>query len=165
MAAKVSAEEMLDRAVALEKEGWDYFEQASKRTANELAKRTFQRLAVRHDRHADHIEEIRSLILSKQTPQLQSAEAPQSMFDEIMRTIDRSAAPTAADIAELRKAVVYATKLRDVYAHFADISDSEWESPLYAMLNREGEATKLTLADTLDYLRSNFELTDLSRED
>ena len=87
------------------------------------------------------------------------------MFDEIMRTIDKSAAPTAADIAELRKAVVYATKLRDVYAHFADISDSEWESPLYAMLNREGEATKLTLADTLDYLRSNFELTDLSRED
>ncbi|NQT21590.1 MAG: hypothetical protein HQ592_17935 [Planctomycetes bacterium] len=163
MAARALAEEMLDRAVALQKEGWDYFEQASERTGNELAKRTFQRLAVRCDRQADHLEEIRRLVVSAQTPPTAPPVAPRSMFDEIMRTIQRSAAPTAADIAGLREAIVYAIKLRDVYAHFADVSDSAWESSLYEMLNREGETTKLTLADMLDYLRSNFELTDLIR--
>ena len=166
MAVKApAAEEILDRAVTLEKEGWDYFVQASQRTANELAKRTFQALASRHDRHADQIEDARRIVLAKQTPQPRPTAPARSMFDDIMRVIEQSAAPTAADIAGLQEAIAYAVKVGDVYTHLARISASDWEHSLYGALSREEQAVRLTLADTLDYLRSNFELSDLAKEE
>jgi len=159
-----AAEEILDRAVTLEKEGWDYFVRASERTDNELAKRTFHSLASRHDRHADQIEEARRLVVARQTPRPRSVAPPRSMFEEIMRAIEQSAAPTAADIAELQAAIAYEAKVSDVYAHLARVSASDWEHSLYGLLHQEEQAMKLTLADTLDYLRSNFELSDLAKE-
>jgi hypothetical protein len=87
------------------------------------------------------------------------------MFDEIMRTIEQSTAPTAADIAELRQAIVYSTKVRDVYIHLAETADTEWERAFYGNLRREETALKLTLSDTLNYLRSNFELSDLPEKE
>jgi len=159
------AEEALDRAVTLEKEGYDYFFQASQQTDNELAKRTFQALAARHAGHAGQIGRIRRIAAGKEPPQPRSVSPPRSMFDEIMRKLEQSGAPTAADLAALQEALTYAAKLRDVYAHLAGTSPSGWEHSLYDMLTREEDALKLTLADTLDYLRSNFQLSDLSKEE
>ncbi len=59
----------------------------------------------------------------------------------------------------------YSTKLCDVCMHLASSAAEEWERRFYRTLNREEEALKLTLTDTLNYLRSNLGLLDLPKSE
>ena len=164
MAKKTATpQDTLERALILEKEGKDYFLQASEHTDNELAKRTFQTLSARHDRHAERIELANRALERQAVPDIEQPAAPRPLFEEIMRHIEQSTSPTARNINELRDAIVYSTKLRDVYAHLALIAREEWEVRLYSGLRDDEEALKLTLADSLNYLRSNFEISQLPR--
>ena len=159
----VSPHVTLTRAVILEKEGKDYFQQAALRTGNDLARRTFQALAERHTRHAERIEQISRALEKNAPPEIEPPAAAHTLFEEIVRRIEQSTSPTAHDITELREAIVYSTKIRDVYAHLAQTVPEEWERSLYGGLQGEEEALKATLADTLNYLRSNFELSQLPK--
>jgi len=149
----------LERAVNIEKEGRDYFLYASQRAQNELARQTFQALAGRHGRHAEQIEQARRALAEDRRPDTPPALPPRTLFEQIVQRISQSAAPTAGDIAELRTAIVYSLKLRDVHASLTDAAIEDWERTLYNRLRQEEEALRLTLADTLNYLRSNFDIT------
>ena len=157
-----SPRDTLERAMVLEKQGSDYFSVASERTDNELAKRTFQAVAGRHDRHAERMEQVAHALDQEAAPEVEPA-AARMLFEEIMRRIEQSTSPTARNMAELRDAIVYATKLRDVYAHMAQAATLDWETRLYSVLRDEEESLRLTLSDTLNYLRSNFDLSQLPK--
>ncbi|HUW34857.1 MAG TPA: hypothetical protein VM223_24880 [Planctomycetota bacterium] len=158
----VSPRDTLEQAMVLEKQGKDYFAQASGHADNELAKRMFQAVAGRHERHADRMDLLTRALDRHASPEIEPA-AGRLFFEEIMRRIEQSTGPTARTMAELRDAIVYATKLRDVYAHLAQTTTLDWETRLYGVLRDEEEGLRLTLSDTLNYLRSNFDLSQLPK--
>ena len=160
---EATPKDTLERALILAKEGKDHFLHASERTDNELAKRTFQTLSARHDRHAERMELAGRALERQAVPEIEPPTVPRPLFEEIMRRIEQSTSPTARNFNELRESIVYATKLRDVYAHLAHTAAEEWETRLYSGLRDDEEALKLTLADTLNYLRSNFELSQVPK--
>jgi len=157
-----SPRDTLEQAMVLEKQGTDYFSVASEHSDNELAKRTFQAVAGRHERHAERMEQAARALDRNAAPEVEPA-AARMLFEEIMRRIEQSTSPAARNMTELRDAIVYATKLRDVYAHLTQAATLDWETRLYSVLRDEEESLRLTLSDTLNYLRSNFDLSQLPK--
>jgi len=158
-------QEALDQSTMLEREARDYFLEASEQTSNELAMRTFQAVAEQHSEHARQVEAMLRSVRINERPEVRGAGPVRSMFDGIMRTVEHSAAPSAADIAQLRRSLAYSAKVRDVYDYLLETTEQDWERRLYSLLKSEETALRMTLSDTLNYLRSNFELSDLPKQD
>jgi len=164
----LSPKTSLYRAEVIEKESRDYFEKASEKTDNPLTRRTFQIIAERHERRSERVEQaLRATEAGQPSEGSQPAEEaaqPRPVFEEILRRIEQTTSPTADNIAELRDATVYAMKVRDVYAFLEQSAEGEAERELFASMGRDEDGLKTTLGETLDYLRSNFQISRLPKE-
>jgi len=154
----------LYRAEVIEKESRDYFLKASEKTDNPLTKRTFQIISERHAKHSERIEQTYRAAQAKQPPEPEAPAQPRPVFEEIVRRLEQTTSPTAENIAEMRDAIVYATKIRDVYVYLENNAAEERERMLFAALNREEDGLKTSLVETLGYLRSNFQISRVPKE-
>jgi len=157
-------QEAINQSTMLEREARDYFEQAAQQTENELARLTFEAVAERHAERADQVEAAYRAVARGEAIDVGQSAAPRSMFDAIMRSVEDSGAPTPPVIANLREALVYSAKLRDVYRYLTSTAAQDWEQRFFELLDADEVSLRMTLSDTLNYLSSNIELSALPKE-
>jgi len=148
---------ILQDAIRMEVEGKEFYQQASQKSSNRLAKELFQRLAIEEDEHSKKFEEIfQALKEGQDWPDVKppSAKGKQlkSIFAEATKEMGSEIKVAEPELKAIKTAMDMENKTHDFYYSWSERSTFPVEKRFYQALAAEERGHYLALLDSYEYL-------------
>jgi rubrerythrin len=147
--------EVIQTAIKMEEEGYDFYKQAEARTANPYGKKMYDFLA----QYEVHHKKLLERLLNSTPPEARDLDIPlpkerlKSVFAEARAHMDSAVPPTADDIAALTFAMGKETESFKLYDEAAkDSADPKVKAMFTRMAKEEGQHYEI-LEQTRYYLK------------
>jgi rubrerythrin len=149
--------EVLQLAIQMEVEGKEFYQQASQRSSNKLAKDLFQRLAEEEDEHRKKFEEIYAALKKGQDwpdvkPPSDRATRIKSIFAEATNELGSKIKVAESELDAVKTAMNMEIKTYDLYRSRSEQSTLPREKQFYQALAAEERGHHLALLDSYEYL-------------
>lgn len=143
----------LNIALKMEKDGMAFYQQASKKTNNQLGKKMFISFIEDEKRHYNMIESIaKGLSIEKELKKAGPAERVQTVFEEAKKNMDMRLGSDPSDVDALKFALSLEDKGYKFYKESAQKAKSPEEKELFEKLAHEESQHHEILQNALSYL-------------
>jgi rubrerythrin len=148
---------ILQDAMRMEVEGKEFYQQASQKSGNKLAKGLFQRLAIEEDEHRAKFEEIFQALNKGQDwpavePPSWGGKQLKSIFVEATKELGSGTRVAESELVAIKTAMDMENKTYDLYHSRSEQSALPQEKRFYQALAAEERGHYLALVDSHDYL-------------
>jgi rubrerythrin len=149
--------EALQLAIQMEVEGKKFYQQASDRSGNKLAKELFQRLANEEDDHSNKFREIyaalkKGLAWPEVEPPSHKTKAIKSVFAEATIELGDKIKVAESELEAVKTAIDMELKTYDLYRSRSKEGSGPQERLFYEALAAEERGHHLALLDFYEYL-------------
>jgi len=149
--------EALQLAIQMEVEGEEFYQQASQKSSNKLAKELFQKLANEEDIHRKKFEEVYEVVRKGQDwpdvdPPSEKAKNLKSIFAEATKEIGSRIKVAESELEAVKIAMDMEIKTYDLYRSRSEQSTLPREKRFYQTLAAEERGHHLALLDSYEYL-------------
>ncbi len=149
--------EVLRLAVRMEVEGKEFYQKASQKSSNKLAKDLFQQLANEEDVHRKKFEEIHEVLKRGQNwpdvaPPSEKGKKLKSLFSEATKTLGSKVKVAESELEAINIAIDMEIKSYNLYHSRSEESTLPLEKRFYESLAGEERGHHLALTDSLEYL-------------
>jgi len=149
--------EVLQLAVRMEVEGKEFYQQASQKSSNKLAKELFQHLATEEDIHRKKFEEIYKALKTGQNwpdvePPSEKGKKLKSLFAEATKALGSKVKVAESELEAIKIGMEMETKSYDLYHSRSEESTLPVEKRFYETLAGEERGHHLALLDSYEYL-------------
>jgi rubrerythrin len=149
--------EVLQLAVRMEVEGKEFYQQASQKSSNKLAKELFQHLANEEDIHRKKFEEIYKALKTGQNwpdvePPSEKGKKLKSLFAEATKALGSKVKVAESELEAIKIGMEMETKSYDLYHSRSEESTLPVEKRFYETLAGEERGHHLALLDSYEYL-------------
>ena len=149
--------EILRSASQMEAEGKEFYQQASQKSSNKLAKELFQRLASEEDDHRRKFEEIYEALKKGQDwpavePPSEEGKRLKSIFIEATKELGTEIKIAQSELEAIETAMNMELKTYDLYRSQSEQSISPLQKRFYQALAAEERGHHLALLDSYEYL-------------
>jgi len=149
--------EVLQLAVRMEIEGKDFYQRASQKSKNKLAKELFQHLANEEDVHRKKFEEIYEALKRGRNwpdvkPPSEKGERLKSLFAEATKSLGSKIKAAESELEAIKVAMDMEIKSYDLYHSRSEQSSLPPEKRFYEALAGEERQHHLVLFDSHEYL-------------
>ena len=149
--------EALQLATRMEVEGKEFYQQASQKSSNKLAKELFQNLASEEDIHRKKFEEIYEALKKGQNwpdvePPSDKARKLKSIFAEATKALGSKIKVAKSELEAVKTAMDMESKTYDFYRSRSEQSTLPREKRFYQALAAEERGHHLALLDSYEYL-------------
>lgn len=149
--------EALQLAIQMEVEGKEFYQQASQKSSNKLAKELFQNLANEEDIHRKKFEEVYEAVRKGQDwpdvePPSEKAKSLKSIFAEATKEIGSRIKVAESELEAVKIAMDMEIKTYDLYRSRSEQSTLPREKRFYQTLAAEERGHHLALLDSYEYL-------------
>lgn len=149
--------DILHTAIQMEVEGKEFYQQASRKSSNKLAKELFQRLANEEAEHQKKFEEIyEALKRGEDWPDVQlpseKAKKLKSIFAQATKELGNKFKVAESELEAIKTAMDMEIKTYDLYRSRSEQSTLPREKRFYEALAAEERGHHLALLDSYDYL-------------
>ena len=150
---------ILREAIQIEVDGEEFYQQASRRSSNKLAREIFQALADEEDEHRRKFEEIYEALKKGRDwpdvePPANKGERLKSIFAEATGEMGSKIRVAASELEAIETAIDMEVKSYDFYRSRSEQSTFPLEKRFYHALAGEEKAHHLALLDSYEYLTS-----------
>jgi len=149
--------EVLQLAVRMEVEGKEFYQKASQKSSNKLAKELFQQLANEEDVHRRKFVEIYEALRRGQhwpdvEPPSEKGKKIKSLFAEATKALGSKFKVAESDLEAIKIAMDMEVKSYDLYHSRSEESTLPVEKRFYDTLAGEERGHHLALVDSYEYL-------------
>jgi rubrerythrin len=149
--------EVLQLAVRMEADGKKFYQKASKKSSNKLAKELFRQLANEEDVHRKKFEEIYKVLKRGQNwpdvePPSEKGEKIKSLFAEATKTLGSTFKVAESELRAIKIAMDMEVKSYNLYHSRSKESILPVEKRFYQTLAGEERGHHLALLDSYEYL-------------
>ncbi|HXZ94874.1 MAG TPA: ferritin family protein [Dehalococcoidia bacterium] len=149
--------EVLQLAVRMEVEGKEFYQKASRKSSNKLAKELFQQLASEEDVHRKKFEEIykafkRGLNWPEVEPPSEKGKRIKSLFADATKALGSQFEVAESEFEAIKIAMDMEVKSYDLYYSRSKESTLPVEKQFYQTLAGEERGHHLALLDAYEYL-------------
>lgn len=149
-------------ALKLEREGRQFFIDASKSTTSDLARKTFRFLAEEEGRHIRKIEEFKASLDKSQGGDLldvgeSDADAKFEQFISLLEEVKDEFRPTESDVEAYRMALRFENGAEDFYQEMFDKADNPLVKKFYRWLIVEESMHSRVINSCLKFLENPSE--------
>ncbi len=150
--------EVLQLAVRMEAEGKEFYQKASQKSSNKLAKELFQHLANEEDVHRKKFEEIYEALKRGQNwpdvgpPSEKKGKGLKSLFTEATKALGSKIKVAESELEAIKIAMDMEIKSYDLYHSRSEESTLPVEKRFYETLAGEEREHHLALLDSYEYL-------------
>jgi len=149
--------EAIQLAIQMEVEGKEFYQQASQKSSNKLAKELFQNLANEEDIHRKKFEEIYEAARKGQDwpdvePPSEKAKRLKSIFAEATKELGSRIKVAESELEAVKIAMDMEIKTYDLYRSRSEQSALPREKQFYQTLAAEERGHHLALLDSYEYL-------------
>lgn len=149
--------EALQLAIQMEVEGKEFYQQASQKSNNKLAKELFQNLANEEDIHRKKFEEVYEAVRKGQDwpdvePPSEKAKSLKSIFAEATKELGSRIKAAESELEAVKIAMDMEIKTYDLYRSRSEQSALPREKQFYQTLAAEERGHHLALLDSYEYL-------------
>lgn len=149
--------DILHIAIQMEVEGKEFYQQASRKGSNKLAKELFQRLANEESEHQKKFEEIyEALKRGQDWPDVglpsEKAKKIKSIFAQATKELGNRFIVAESELEAIKTAMDMEIKTYDFYRSRSEQSTLPREKRFYEALAAEERGHHLALLDSYDYL-------------
>jgi rubrerythrin len=149
--------DILQTAIRMEVAGKEFYQQASRKSGNKLAKELFQRLANEEAEHQKKFEEIyEALKRGQDWPDVElpseKAKKLKSIFAQATKELGNRFKVAESELEAIKTAVDMEIKTYDLYRSRSEQSTLPREKRFYEALSAEERGHHLALLDSYDYL-------------
>jgi rubrerythrin len=149
--------EVLQLAVRTEVEGKEFYQQASQKSSNKLAKELFQQLAKEEDFHRKKFEEIYEALKRGQNwpdvvPASEKGKRLKSLFAEASKALGNKFKVAESELEAIKLAMDMEIKSYNLYHSRSEESTLAVEKRFYEALAGEERGHHLALLDSYEYL-------------
>jgi rubrerythrin len=149
--------EILQSAIQMEMDGKEFYQQASQKSSNKLAKELFQRLASEEDDHRGKFEEIYEALKKGQDwpavePPSEEGKRLKSIFAEATKELGSEIKIAQSELEAIETAMSMELKTYDLYRSRGEQSTFPLEKRFYQALAAEERGHHLALLDSYEYL-------------
>jgi rubrerythrin len=148
---------VLQLAVQTEVEGKEFYQKASQKSSNKLAKELFHNLANEEDIHRKKFEEIYEALRKGQDwtdvePPREKGKKLKSIFDQATKELGSKIKVAQSELEAIKTAINMEIKTYDLYHSRSEQSTLPVEKRSYQALAAEERGHHLALLDSYDYL-------------
>jgi rubrerythrin len=148
---------ILQDAIRMEVEGKEFYQQASQKSRNKLAKELFQRLAIEEDEHRAKFEEIFQALRTGQDwpdvePPSWAGKQLKSIFLEATKELGSDIRVAESELEAIKTGIDMENKTYDLYHSRSELSTLPREKRFYQALAAEERGHYLALVDSREYL-------------
>jgi len=149
--------EILEVAVQMEVDGKEFYQKASRKSSNKLAKDLFQQLAIEEDLHRKKFEEIYKALRKGQgwpdvePPSLKGAKT-KTLFAEATKALGSEFQVAESELQAIKMAMDMEIRSYSLYHSRSTESTLPAEKQFYKALAREERGHHLALLDSYEYL-------------
>ncbi len=149
--------EILQSAIQMEVDGKEFYQRASQKSSNRLAKELFQRLAIEEDEHSKKFEEIFQALKKGQDwpaiePPSWGGKQLKSIFAEATKELGSKIKVSQSELEAIKTAIDVEVKTYDFYRSRSEQSTFPVEKRFYQALAAEERGHQLALLDSYEYL-------------
>ena len=149
--------DILQSAIQMEVDGKEFYQQASQKSGNKLAKKLFQNLANEEDIHRKKFEEIYEALRRGQDwpdvePPSEKAKKLKSIFAEVTKELGSKIKVAESELEAIKTAIDMEFKTYDLYRSRSEQSTLPREKRFYQALAAEERGHHLALLDSYEYL-------------
>jgi rubrerythrin len=149
--------EVLQLAVRMEVEGKEFYQKASQKSSNRLAKELFQQLASEEDVHLKNFEEMYEAFKRGQNwpdvePPSEKGEKLKSLFAEATKALGSKLKVAESELEAIKIAMDMESKSYNLYHSRSEESTLPVEKRFYQTLAGEEREHHLALLDSYEYL-------------
>jgi rubrerythrin len=149
--------EVLQLAVRMEVEGKEFYQQASQKSSNKLAKDLFQHLANEEEIHRKKFEKIYDALKKGQNwpdvePPSEKGRRLKSLFSEATKALGSKITVAESELEAIKIAMDMEIKSYNLYHSRSEESTLPVEKRFYDTLAGEERGHHLALVDSYDYL-------------
>jgi len=149
--------EVLQLAVRMEVEGKEFYQQASQKSSNKLAKELFQHLANEEETHRKKFEEIYEALKKGQNwpdiePPSEKGKRLKSLFAEATKALGSKITVAESELEAIKIAMDMEIKSYNLYQSRSEESTLPVEKRFYETLAGEERGHHLALVDSYEYL-------------
>ncbi len=149
--------EVLESAVRMEIEGKEFYQKASQKSSNRLAKGLFEQLASEEDIHRKKVEEIYGVLKKGQNwpevdPPSEQGKQLKSLFAEASKALGDKTGVGESELEAIKTAMDMEIQSYDLYRSRSEESNFPVEKRFYEALAGEERGHHLALVDSYDYL-------------
>jgi len=149
--------EVLQFAVRMEIEGKEFYQKASQKSSNKLAKELFQQLAIEEDVHRKKFEEIYEAFKRGQNwpnvaPPSEKGKRLKSLFAEASKALGSKFKVAESELEAIKLAMDMEIKSYNLYQSRSEESTLPVEKRFYEALAGEERGHHLALLDSYEYL-------------
>jgi rubrerythrin len=154
---QVKTLEVLQLAVRMEIEGKDFYQEASQKSSNKLARELFQHLANEEDVHRKKFEEIYEALKRGRNwpdvkPPSEKGERLKSLFAEATKALGSKIKVAESELEAIKVAMDMEIKSYNFYHSRSEQSNLPVEKRFYEALAGEEREHHLALFDSYEYL-------------
>jgi len=149
--------EILQDAIQMEVDGKEFYQQASRRSSNRLARELFQRLADEEDDHQKKFQQIYEALKEGQDwpdvkPPSQKGKRLKSIFAEATKELGSKIKVSQSELDTIKTAMDMENKTYDFYHSRSEQSTFPVEKQFYQALAADERGHYLALLDSYEYL-------------
>jgi rubrerythrin len=154
---QVKTLEVLQLAVQMEVDGKEFYQNASRKSSNKLAKELFQQLASEEDIHRKRFEEIYKALTRGQNwpdvePLVDKGKKIKSLFAKATKSLGSKSKIAEPELEAIKTAMDMETRSYNLYHSRSAESTLAVEKQFYKTLAGEERGHHLALLDTYEYL-------------
>ncbi|MFO7995589.1 MAG: ferritin family protein [Dehalococcoidia bacterium] len=155
--AQLRTMEVLQVAVRMEVEGKDFYQKASEKSSNRLARELFEQLASEEDVHRRKFEEIYEALKRGQNwpdtgPPSEKGKTLKSLFAAATKALGSKTKAAESELEAIKMAMDMEIQSRDLYSSRSEESSLPVEKRFYEALAGEEQGHHLALLDSYEYL-------------
>jgi len=144
-------------AIRMEVEGKEFYQQASQKSSNKLAKELFRRLASEEDEHREKFAEIFQALQKGQDwpdvePPSSGGKQLKSIFTQATKELGSEVKVAESELEAIKTAMDMENKTHDFYHSRSEQSTLPLEKSFYQSLAAEERGHYLALVDSHEYL-------------
>jgi rubrerythrin len=148
---------VLQLAVQMEVEGKEFYQKASRKSSNKLAKELFHQLAIEEDVHRRKFVAIYETLKRKQnwpdvTPPFEKGKKLKSLFAEAIKSLGKTFKVAESELEAIKIAMNMEVRSYNLYDSRSAESTLPVEKQFYKTLAGEERGHHLALLDTYEYL-------------
>jgi len=149
--------EILQDAIQMEVDGKEFYQQASRRSSNRLARELFQRLADEEDDHQKKFQQIYEALKEGQDwpdvkPPSEKGKRLKSIFAEATKELGSKIKVSQSELDTIKTAMDMENKTYDFYHSRSEQSTFPVEKQFYQALAADERGHYLALLDSYEYL-------------
>ena len=153
----VRTTEALQLAIQMEIEGKEFYQQASQKSGNKLARELFQNLANEEDIHRKKFEEIYGALKKGQgwpdvEPPSEKGKRLKSIFAQATKELGTKVKVAESELEAIKIGMDMEIKTYDFYRSRSEQSTLPLEKRFYQALSGEEQGHRLALLDSYEYL-------------